>query len=100
MWGGGAITFRWSGEPGQKFDFQLADDVKFAKPLIAQTLEKPEIEVPRPGPGTYFMRFRATDPDGFVGPYSSVQKFSIDPCITDSAGRCVMSIYGIVAPSK
>jgi hypothetical protein len=98
--GDDSIAFRWSGEPGQKFEFQFSADAKFAKPIVSRALEKPAIEVPRPGPGAYFMRFRAIDPDGFVGPYSSVQKLSIDPCLADSEGRCVSSTYGIVKPSN
>ena len=98
--GDDAIQFRWAGEPGQKFEFQLADNAQFAKPLLTRTLDNPEIEVPRPGPGTYFMRFRATDPDGFVGPFSSVQRFSMPACLTDSAGRCVSSSFGIIGPSQ
>ena len=96
--GDSAIQFRWAGEPGQKFEFQLADNTQFSKPLLNRNLDKPEIEVPRPGPGTYYMRFRATDPDGFVGPYSSVQRFSLPACITDSAGRCISTSGGILAP--
>ncbi len=99
--GDGDIRFRWAGEPGQKFDFQLAADNRFAQPLVARTLEQPEIEVSRPAPGVYFMRYRATDPDGFVGPYTAPQTFTVPaplPCLRDSAGRCVAATHGIVSP--
>lgn len=101
--GEGDIKFRWAGEPGQKFEFQLASDTKFAQVLATRSLDKPEIDLPRPKPGTYFMRYRATDPDGFVGPFTSAQTFSVPvppPCLMDSAGRCVTSTHGIVGPSQ
>jgi len=96
--GSDAVQFRWAGEPGQKFEFQMADNAQFAKPLVSRNLDKSALDLPRPGPGTYFMRFRAIDPDGFVGPYSSAQRFAVPPCIADSTGRCVNSSFGIVAP--
>lgn len=71
------IQFRWAGEPGQTFEFQLADNPKFAKPLLVQTLSSPEIDLPYPHHGMYYMRFRAIDPDGFVGPYTAPQRFLV-----------------------
>ena len=84
--GEGDVQFRWSGEPGQKFDFQLADDNKFSRIILTRSLEQPAITVPRPKPGTYFMRYRATDADGFVGPFSSAQTFRVIEygCISDA----------------
>lgn len=98
--GDDAMQFRWAGEPGQKFDFQMANNAQFTKPLLTRTLDKPELDIPRPGPGTYYMRFRTTDPDGFVGPFSSSQRFSMPACITDSTGRCIVTNFGIVGPSQ
>ncbi|HTE15080.1 MAG TPA: FecR domain-containing protein [Burkholderiales bacterium] len=96
--GDSSIQFRWGGEPGQTFEFQLASDIKFAKSILSRTLDKPIFEVPRPAPGTYFIRIRATDPDGFVGPYSAAQTFTVVACLTDSEGRCVSASHGIVSP--
>ena len=94
------MRFRWVGEPGQTFEVQLASDIKFTNPILhTRMLDKPEFEMPRPGPGTYFIRIRATDADGFVGPYSTAQTFAVAACITDSEGRCVSATHGIVAPS-
>lgn len=71
------IEFRWTGEPGQTFEFELADNPKFVKPLLAQTLSSPQIALPLPTHGTYFMRYRAIDPDGFVGPHTAPQRFQV-----------------------
>lgn len=71
------INFRWAGEPGQRFEFQLAGNAKFDKPIAAYTLTSPEIDLPIPREGTYYMRFRAIDADGFVGPYIPAQRFVV-----------------------
>jgi hypothetical protein len=71
------INFRWAGEPGQTFEFQVANNPKFEKPILVQTLATPEINLPLPQEGNYYMRFRAIDADGFVGPYIPVQRFVV-----------------------
>ena len=46
--------------------------------VIEKNLDKPEISIDKPGEaGIYFMRYRATDPDGFVAPFSSAQSFEV-----------------------
>lgn len=75
---GNRVTFTWGGEDGQTFDFQLARDATFTNIVSQSKLNKPEIVVEKPRePGTYFMRYRAIDPDGFVGPYSGSQKIDV-----------------------
>lgn len=98
--GAGNIRLRWAGEMGQKFLIELANDIKFVKLILSRVLDVPEYEGPRPGPGTYFVRIRATDPDGFVGPYSTPQTFTIEPCLTDSEGRCVSTTHGVVGTDR
>jgi hypothetical protein len=75
---GNRVTFTWGGEEGQTFDFQLARDATFTNIVSQSKLTKPEIVVEKPREsGTYFMRYRAIDPDGFVGPYSGSQKIDV-----------------------
>lgn len=71
------LAFRWAAEPGQRFLFQLAADPAFARILVGQRLDQPSAALPRPGPGTYYMRVQATDPDGFVGPYTATQRIEV-----------------------
>ncbi len=74
----GKITFSWGAEAGQKFDFQLARDAAFKDLVMEQKLDNPEITIDKPtAAGTYFMRYRSIDPDGFVAPYSSAQNFEV-----------------------
>lgn len=93
-----SILFRWVAEPRQTFEFELARDIKFTQPFLTRKLDKAQFEVPRPAPGTYFIRVRATDADGFVGPYSTAQTFTVAACLTDSEGRCVSATHSIVSP--
>lgn len=73
-----SVGFSWSGEPEQKFDFQLSKDASFKELLTEKNLDKPEITIDKPKvPGTYFMRYRSIDPDGFIAPFSSAQSFDV-----------------------
>ena len=54
-------------------------------------LDQPGIEVPLPGTGRFYVRLRATDADGFVGPYTAAQYFDVPNCLRDSSGGCVRS---------
>ena len=72
-----AINFRWAGEPGQTFEFQMANNAKFEQPMVAKTVASAEVNLPLPREGTYYMRFRAIDADGFVGPYIPAQRFVV-----------------------
>jgi hypothetical protein len=71
------VQFTWSGEAGQTFEFQLARDTQFISVIETRRLAEPEATLQRPEPGTYYMRVRATDSDGFVGPYTATQRFVI-----------------------
>jgi hypothetical protein len=71
------MHFAWSGEEGQTFEFQLARDAQFNSVIETLRLAQPEAKLQRPEAGTYFMRVRATDSDGFVGPYTTTQRFEI-----------------------
>lgn len=67
------LSFAWPGEPGQTFLFQFARDAGFADLVVEQQLSDATTSIARPEPGTYHMRVRATDADGFVGPFTRAQ---------------------------
>ena len=71
------LRFTWQAEPGQSFEFQLARDDKFVDIVAARKLDAPEFSLPRPEAGVYYMRVKATDPDGFVGPYTATQRVDV-----------------------
>lgn len=71
------MTFRWSGEPGQRFEYQFAADEGFAALRHEGAVAEPVVTLPRPSYGTYWMRVRAIDPDGFVSPWTGAQKVAV-----------------------
>jgi hypothetical protein len=71
------LTFGWSGEPDQAFLFQLARDANFTDLVAERQLDQPATALPRPPAGIYYMRVRATDSDGFVGPFTGAQKIEV-----------------------
>ncbi|NMG77131.1 FecR domain-containing protein [Aromatoleum diolicum] len=72
--GSDTLEFRWKGEPEQRFDYQFAADESFAAPLHEGAVPEPHASLPRPGAGSYWMRVRAIDPDGFISPWTGAQK--------------------------
>ena len=83
---GDGLSFSWSGEPGQTFLFQVARDALFSQMVEARQLAEPKVTIARPQQGTYYLRLRATDADGFVGPYTAVQRFVVINRVIDSGG--------------
>jgi hypothetical protein len=93
------VTFSWGGEAGQRFEFELARDERFTQELARHALVEPRVVLARPAPGFWYIRYRAIDSDGYVGPYTSPQRFTVPPCVTDSSGRCVGAASGgVLAP--
>lgn len=73
-----ALVLRWpAGEPGDRYELQLASDSSFSAPLHAVQTAEPEATLPRPGPGRYFVRVRSIDADGIAGPYGGVQQVDV-----------------------
>lgn len=90
------ISFNWAGEAGQRFFLQIAHDAEFKRLYLERELTKPELNLARPEAGTYFIRVRATDPDGYVSPYSAVQKINLMPRWQTSYGSTLNSGSGSV----
>ena len=80
------LTFSWSGEPGQTFVLQVARDALFAQMVEARQVAEPKASIVRPPQGIYYVRIRATDADGFVGPFTAAQRFVVINRVLDSGG--------------
>jgi hypothetical protein len=73
-----ALVLRWpAGEPGDRYELQLAADASFNAPLHAIETREPEAVLPRPGPGRYFVRVRSIDTDGIAGPHGEAQQVDV-----------------------
>jgi hypothetical protein len=46
------------------------------------------------------MRYRATDADGFVGPFSAVQVLELPPCLKSLDGQCLRDQSGNAITSR
>jgi hypothetical protein len=92
--GSSELTFNWPSEPGQKFLLQIARDPAFSSLLLSKDTEQAEIQIPRPEVGTYYVRVKATDPDGYVGAFSATQKFTIFSRWTTGSGTELKSGEG------
>ncbi len=75
------LEFTWVGEPGQSFELELARDKTFAgsagQAPMRMKLKEAKVSLPRPEPGLWHMRVRATDPDGSIGPWTATQSFEV-----------------------
>jgi len=67
------MRFAWPGSAGQIYHVQLARDQAFTDLLADQRIGEAALTVPEPTGGTYYLRRRATDPDGGTSPWSGVQ---------------------------
>lgn len=74
-----SLSFSWPAEPEQSFEFQLAHDTGFTRVVESRTLRESAVTLPKPDAGIYYMRVRATDPDGFVGPWTATQTIEVPP---------------------
>jgi predicted phage tail protein len=91
----GDLSFRWATEPQQKFVVEIGRDADFSSLLLTQATSAPEITVPRPATGTYFIRVKAIDSDGYVGPFSAPQKVYIGSRWVSGDGSALLNVDGI-----
>jgi hypothetical protein len=92
--GPGGIRLAWEGLPGQTFEVEFARDARFTAVELLRQTTMPALAVTLPGTGRYFVRLRARDPDGYLGPYTVPQQFDIPNCLRDGHGGCTTSTAG------
>jgi hypothetical protein len=73
-----SLTLKWSiGAPGETSQVQLASDREFSQVIVDRTLAESAVTLPRPDPGTYFVRVRALDDEGVAGPFGPTQSIVV-----------------------
>ncbi len=70
------VVVSWKAEPGQTFEVQLAGSQDFSVVKQNLSLTEPKIDIAMPVPGKYFVRVRAIDADGYIGPWTPTQSFT------------------------
>lgn len=73
-----ALTLSWRALlPGQQVELQLARDATFQTLVVSEKAVGTELTLPLPPPGTYHLRLRTVDADGFAGPFSAAQQIEV-----------------------
>lgn len=72
----GRLVVSWQAEAGQKFEYQLSGSKDFADIKLNLPLAEPKIDIAMPAAGTYLIRIRAIDADGYIGPWMPTQSFA------------------------
>ncbi|AMP01767.1 fecR family protein [Collimonas arenae] len=90
----GDLSFSWPSEPQQKFVVEIGRDAGFSALLLTQETATPEITVPRPATGTYYIRVKAIDSDGYVGPFSAPQKVYVGSRWVSGDGSPLLNLGG------
>lgn len=95
------LSFRWPAEAGQTHLLQMASDRAFKHALTSVQVSQAEAQLPRPpAGGTWWVRVQSTDPDGYVGPFSSPQKIMLPGCTADRDGQCLRAADGSVVRGR
>ena len=87
----GQMQFAWSGEPGQRFAVQIAREREFTSFVHNAETTQTQFVIKQPPAGVYFIRIRATDADGFVGPFTPPQRFEVINRLTSGDAANVTS---------
>jgi hypothetical protein len=75
---GDKLVFRWRARSGDDtYDVQVARDPAFKELLLERRENLPELLLDTPKAGTYYLRVRTIESDGFVGPYGAAQQFEV-----------------------
>jgi hypothetical protein len=75
---GANTSLRWSaGEVDSQYQIQIASDIAFTQRVMDQTLNTNEIRIANPAPGTYYIRLKTIESDGFAGPWGAAQKLDV-----------------------
>jgi hypothetical protein len=70
-----SFELSWAGDPGQHFQLQVARDLQFQRIEEEQSLDAPRAILKPLAAGVHYVRVRATDPDGYQGPYTPPRRF-------------------------
>jgi len=71
------LVLSWQARPGQTFEYQLSGSKDFSAVKQTNKLATAKLDIAMPAAGQYFMRMRAVDADGYVGPWMPLQHFTV-----------------------
>jgi hypothetical protein len=62
---------------GTRWQVQVARDAAFAQTVLDETVAEPQLLLRDPPSGTYFLRVKTIDADGFAGPFGQAQQIEV-----------------------
>lgn len=75
---GERLVFRWRARSSDDtYDVQVATDPAFTQLVLERRENLPELVLPRPAPGRYYLRVRTQQADGFTGAWGATQQFDV-----------------------
>jgi hypothetical protein len=73
-----SLTFAWrAAAEDQRFQAQFARDGEFKDILHDESTTTPQLTISKPDSGTYYLRIKTIEADGFQGPWGPVQEIDI-----------------------
>ncbi len=74
----GKMTFAWrAAEEGQGFQFQFARDQEFTDIIHEESTAASQLTIAKPDSGTYYLRIKTIESDGFQGPWGKPQAVEV-----------------------
>lgn len=74
----GKMTFAWrAAEEGQSFQFQFARDQEFTDIIHEESTAASQLTIAKPDSGTYYLRIKTIESDGFQGPWGKPQAVDV-----------------------
>ena len=72
------MVFKWKASaPGSHYQVQLARGTDFKDLCEDQSVASNEVRLDRPASGTYYLRIKTVDADGFEGPFGASQRVDV-----------------------
>jgi len=71
------LVFRWQASAGASYQYQIARDAQFEQIVRDDRTTGAEAVMTDPAAGTYYLRVRTIDADGFVGPFGGWQQLDV-----------------------
>ena len=91
--GDDTITLRWrAGEPGDRYQLQVARDKEFKEVVADLTVDEPKAELGRLDAGSYYVHVRTIEASGEEGPFGTPQEFSVS---TDKYWLLILPFIGV-----
>lgn len=73
-----SLTFAWrAAAEDQRFQAQFARDGEFKDILHDESITMPQLTISKPDSGTYYLRIKTIEADGFQGPWGPAQEIDV-----------------------